>query len=115
MKKEICIKAGSVFYLFPKQPFSNEIIVGALGKLNLSTDLSSFTYKKKRLPGWEVSAGFIQMFYSGKISFPGLKFDVYAETGGVVRRFRLKEPAVKLRARAKRHLQAKNAGKAKVI
>lgn len=104
-----------VLYVMPRNAFDNETIINALRERGLSTELTRFDYKKEKLPGWVVPSDFIEMLYGGKVSFPKLNFAVYVEAGGITRRFRLMEPAVRLRARAKRHLQAKNADKAKVI
>ncbi len=115
MKKAESLGGKGVFYVMPKQAFSNETIVNALRELNLSTELTHFKYKGKSLPGWLVNADFIQMLYGGKVSFPKLNFSIFVDNGSSIKRFRLMEPAVKLKARAKRHLQAKNKGRAKMI
>ncbi|OGM90237.1 hypothetical protein A3J77_00245 [Candidatus Wolfebacteria bacterium RBG_13_41_7] len=115
MKIVESLTGKSVFYATPKQAFSNETIINALRDMNFSVEPTLFSYKGKRIPGWVVNPEFVKMLYGGKVSFPKLGFSVYTEVNGVVRRFRLMEPAIQIKARAKRHLQAKNSDKAKRI
>jgi len=106
---------GAIFHIMPKQAFANEVVLNALRDLNLSTELEPFKYKGRPMPGWTGTPELLRLLYSSKASFPKLDFTVFIEVGGKVRLFRLMEPAVRLRARAKRHLQAENKEKAKMI
>jgi len=116
MKKE---KKAGIFFVMPGDPpgkaFSSETITNGLREAGLSTEPQQKPYKKEKPLVYAVTTKFIKALYANKPTWPALSFSIFMERqkDGSFQIFRLFEPMIMRKSRARRQADKKSAHKSK--